>query len=320
MAYGTITTLHESDLKFGLLYLGTDDGLVYRSDDAGNHWQKITRSLPESMWVTAVQASSHDTGRVYLSLNGYRWDHFDAYIYVSDDYGKSWERIGEDLPLEAVNVIKEDPKNEDILYVGTDHGLYISLDRGENFMFLNYGIPAVPVHDLAVQNRENDLVVGTHGRSIYKANMTEVQKLSTDIREKGIHSFKIPSVTYSESWGKKYNAWKDASEPKIEMVVYVNEDAICEMQVITDSTMQLYSRMDTLKWGLNYLSYDLTFEENALNDYQDILKKKDKEVLVEKAENEKFYLRPGKYDIHWIKPGDDNIEIQKLEIKNREKK
>ena len=155
--FGTISCIHESPKKFGLLYVGTDDGLLHISKDGGSTWKNISGQLPKDLWVTRVWASAHEEGRVYVSLNGYRWDNFKAIIYISDNYGETWKHIGADLPLEPVNVIKEDPVNENLLYVGTDHSLYLSLDRGLNFMPVNEGLPAAPIHDIAVQTRENHL-------------------------------------------------------------------------------------------------------------------------------------------------------------------
>jgi photosystem II stability/assembly factor-like uncharacterized protein len=130
-----------------------------------------------NLWVSRVLASQHKEGRVYATLNGYRIDNFLPYVYVSDDHGKTWKQIGKDLPNEPVNVIREDPKNDSILYVGTDGGLYVSFDKGNSFMMWNKGLPrSVPVHDIAIQQRENEIVLGTHGRSIYIAKLDEVQK------------------------------------------------------------------------------------------------------------------------------------------------
>ncbi|MDX1547873.1 MAG: glycosyl hydrolase, partial [Rhodothermales bacterium] len=126
--YGTLTSLDESPLRFGVLYAGSDDGLVHVTRDAGASWQRISDGLPQDLWVSRVEASHHDPARVYVALNGYRWDHFDAYVYRSDDYGQSWTRLGTDLPAEPVNVVLEDPHNPDLLFVGTDHALYASLD------------------------------------------------------------------------------------------------------------------------------------------------------------------------------------------------
>ena len=133
--------------------------------------------MTHDLWVSRVLASQHKEARVYVTLNGYRFDNFAPYVYVSDDYGKTWIQIGKDLPNEPVNVIREDPKNDSILYVGTDGGLYVSLDKGNSFMMWNKGLPkSVPVHDIAIQQRENEIVLGTHGRSLYIAKLDEVQK------------------------------------------------------------------------------------------------------------------------------------------------
>jgi photosystem II stability/assembly factor-like uncharacterized protein len=181
--YGTLTTISESPKRFGLIYTGTDDGNIHVSKDAGFSWQLISApkskglSLPQNLWVSRVAASSHKTERVYISLNGYRYDDFNPYLFVSEDYGATWTAIGKDLPAEPINVIKEDPKNENIIYVGTDGGLYVSFNKGQSFMMWNKGMPkSIPVHDIAIQTRENEIVLGTHGRSIYIAKLDEVQK------------------------------------------------------------------------------------------------------------------------------------------------
>ena len=194
--YGTLTTLAESPLRFGLLYAGTDDGNVHVTMDGGYSWQQLnmvsdgeqkgkrktqdTRLNTQQLWVSRVAPSAHREGRVYLSLNGYRYDHFDPYVYVSDDYGKNWKRIGADLPMEPVNVIKEDPENQNILYVGTDGGLYVSLNGGQSFMSWNAGLPrSVPVHDIAIQQRENEIILGTHGRSLYVGDLKKLRELGS---------------------------------------------------------------------------------------------------------------------------------------------
>jgi photosystem II stability/assembly factor-like uncharacterized protein len=181
--YGTLTTISESPLRFGLIYSGTDDGNIHVTKDAGATWSLISSgnkkgaSLPQGLWVSRVTASPHKEGRVYATLNGYRFDDFTPYLYESEDYGATWTKIGRDLPIEPVNVVKEDPKNENILYIGTDGGLYVSFDRGQSFMMWNAGLPkSVPVHDIAIQTRENEIVLGTHGRSIYIAKLDDVQK------------------------------------------------------------------------------------------------------------------------------------------------
>lgn len=174
--FGTITTISESPLRFGLIYTGTDDGNIHVSRDAGYNWILINKKLPQGLYVSRVRASKYKTSRVYASLNGYRNDNFAPFIFVSEDQGESWVQIGKNLPNQPVNVIIEDSKNEDILYAGTDNGVYTSFDRGKTFMNMSYQIPNAPVHDLVIQQRENELVVGTHGRSIYITKLEEVQK------------------------------------------------------------------------------------------------------------------------------------------------
>jgi photosystem II stability/assembly factor-like uncharacterized protein len=187
--YGTITTISESPLRFGLLYAGTDDGNIQVSKDNGYTWTlvnnrpaKVTDApLTAGLWVSRIIASQYKEPRVYTTLNGYRFDDFAPYLFVSEDYGTTWTQLGRDLPLEPINVVREDPKNENILYVGTDGGLYVSFDRGKSFMTWNGGLPkAVPVHDIAIQERENEIVLGTHGRSLYIAKLEDVQGVYAD--------------------------------------------------------------------------------------------------------------------------------------------
>ncbi|MBX9784891.1 MAG: hypothetical protein K2X48_16495 [Chitinophagaceae bacterium] len=181
--FGTLTTISESPLRFGLLYTGSDDGMIHVSKDGGYTWVPVHAKLPKTvqgLYVSRVIASKYKEGRVYVTLNGYRNDHFNAYVFVSDDYGTVWKQICLDLPAEPVNVIREDPKAENLLYIGTDNGLYVSPDGGMSSMAWNAGLPRVPVHDIAIQERENEIVLGTHGRSIYIAKLDEAQKLALD--------------------------------------------------------------------------------------------------------------------------------------------
>ncbi len=175
--YGTITAISESPLKFGLIYIGTDDGNIQVSEDGGYRWALVTKGLPSNLWVSRVIASQYKEGRVYATLNGYRYDNFTPYLFVSEDYGSSWKKIGTDLPAEPLNVIREDSKKENLLYVGSDNGLYASFDMGKTFMDMGNHLPRVPIHDLVIQARENELVVGTHGRSIYITKLDSVYKV-----------------------------------------------------------------------------------------------------------------------------------------------
>ena len=194
--YGTITTIAESPTRFNLLYVGTDDGNIYISKEGGYDWKQLNERGEKSnqkskiknqklqthgLWVSRIIASQFKESRAYVSLNGYRSDNFLPYLYVSDDYGETWKQIGKDLPNEPINVIREDPKSDSILYVGTDGGLYVSFDAGNNFMMWNGGLPkSVPVHDIAIQARDNEIVLGTHGRSLYVGKLDDIQHLQKD--------------------------------------------------------------------------------------------------------------------------------------------
>ncbi|HAL94714.1 MAG TPA: glycosyl hydrolase [Chitinophagaceae bacterium] len=192
--YGTLTAIEESPLRMGLLYTGSDDGKIYRSSDGGYTWtalhqQAVTTNKKKTspttttgldtknLWVSRIVASQHKENRVYVTLNGYRHDHFNPYVFVSDDGGQTWKDIAGNLPLEAVNVIREDPTNPSILYVGTDGGVYVSWDGGQTYKGWYAGLPkSVPVHDIAIQQRENEIVIGTHGRSLYVGKLSAIQK------------------------------------------------------------------------------------------------------------------------------------------------
>ena len=175
--FGTTTTISESPIRFGLIYVGTDDGNVQVSKDGGNSFSLISQKLPKGLYVSRVIASKYNVARVYVTLNGYRNDHFNAYVYQSDDYGTTWKQIMKDLPSEPVNVIKEDAVAEQVLYVGTDGGLYVSLDGGNSSMAWTKGLPAsVPVHDLEIHPRDNEIILGTHGRSLYVGKLDALRK------------------------------------------------------------------------------------------------------------------------------------------------
>ncbi len=175
--FGTTTTISESPIRFGLIYVGTDDGNVQVSKDGGNSFSLISQKLPKGLYVSRVIASKFNVARVYVTLNGYRNDHFNAYVYQSDDYGTTWKQIMKDLPTEPVNVIKEDAVAEQVLYVGTDGGLYVSLDGGNSSMAWTKGLPAsVPVHDLEIHPRDHEIILGTHGRSLYVGKLDALRK------------------------------------------------------------------------------------------------------------------------------------------------
>jgi photosystem II stability/assembly factor-like uncharacterized protein len=165
--YASLTAVSESPFKFGLIYAGTDDGRVHVTKNGGKAWAEIIKSLPYNKHVSRLVASKYDEGTVYLTLNGRRDDDFADYIYKSVDYGQTWTDISENIPGGPVNVIREDPKKKNVLYVGTDLGVYVTVDGGKNWHVLANGIPNCFVWDLIIHPRDNVLVIATNGRGMY---------------------------------------------------------------------------------------------------------------------------------------------------------
>ena len=293
VAFGTLTTIAESPSQFGLLYTGSDDGMVYVTKNGGGNWINISTGLPSDLWVSRVVASAHKKERVYVSLNGYRSDDFKTYVYLSDNYGATWKNIGTSIPIAPVNVIKEDTESEDILYVGTDNGLYISLDRGTTWEACSKGLPNVAIHDLVLQPEAKDLVVGTHGRSLYKANVAPIQGLK-NAAGKALHVFDIESIRASGRWGSSWSKWLKPYEPEHDMTFYTKTAGTVTVAIMKGKTVLNTFTVKADK-GLNYTKYDLTITEKG----KKALEKTDDELEIEKKTNGKYYLPKGEYTVHF---------------------
>jgi len=304
--YGTLTDINESPLKFGLIYAGTDDGLIHISKDGGYNWEKISQGLPPDMWVSRVTASAFKESRVYASLNGYRFDNFEPMVYASEDYGKTWKAIGKNLPNEPVNVIIEDTENENILYVGTDHGLYISLNQGESFMSVGESLPDVAVHDLVIQPREKHLIVGTHGRSLYLADIERLQKLTPQILEKDLHVFEIENVKFNNNWGNSGSyTWSDFNEAALD-VFFFSVSGELNMSIKNEKDIEVYEHKKSVGKGLQKYTYNLTLAQDKVEAYKKSLS--DKNDTFKKKDNGEYYLQPGDYTVQLKINGSDTVE------------
>ena len=200
--YGSITTLSESRFAPGMLYAGTEGGHVWVTRTDGAQWTDVSAGLPRK-WVTRVVASQHDVDTVYVSMTGYREDDFTAYLYRSTDFGATWTPISNNLPAESINVVREDPKRRDVLYVGTDAGVYVSLDRGATWLSLCADLPTTPVVDLVVHPRDDEIVIATHGRSLFLLDVRPVQALSDAVRALDLHLFDVRPVQLTWQPGRE---------------------------------------------------------------------------------------------------------------------
>lgn len=201
--YCTITTISESPITPGIIWVGTDDGKVHITRNFGAAWVELTDRLkasgaPEEYWVSRVFASNHKEGTAYVSKTGYRRDDFRPFLYKTTNFGATWTSITGNLPNEPVNVIVEDRKNPNLLFVGTEMAVYVSIDGGEKWIRMKNNMPTNAVHDLLIHPRENDLVVGTHGRGIFITDITPLQELTEKVLEEDVYFFRVESrVQYS---------------------------------------------------------------------------------------------------------------------------
>jgi photosystem II stability/assembly factor-like uncharacterized protein len=292
VAFGTLTSISESPFQFGLLYTGSDDGLVHITKNGGGSWEKISDNLPQGLWVSRVIASAHKKERVFVTLNGYRFDDFTSYVYVSEDYGKTWQNIGNNIPTSSVNVIKEDPLNQNMLYVGTDNGAYISFDKGVSWDIFNKNLPNVAVHDLVIQEREKHLILGTHGRSLYKANIGNLQLFTKELMAKKAHIFQIEAIQKRNNWGAARNDWSEIFVPEMTIPFYANSARKTTVDIYSNDVL-VNTLIVTADKGYNEVSFNISFSEKGKKGYEDA----NKNSKLEKAKNGKFYLPKGTYTV-----------------------
>ena len=287
--YGTLTAISESPFQFGFIYVGSDDGYVNVTINGGGSWVRISDNLPQGLWVSRVIASQHEKERVYVTLNGYRNDDFKPYIFVSENMGKSWESIQGNLPNFPINVVKEDPEDENTLYLGTDNELYVTFDKGKNWQVFSNGIPKVAVHDLVIQKEAKDLVVGTHGRSIYKANVSALQQFNK-IKDKNSAIFEIPTIRHSSRWGSSWGQWYDVNLPSVTIPFYAANEGNLKITISTEDNLELNQYQVKAEKGFNYFEYDL-----SVVDKKAIIALTKKDASYKKAKNDVYYLPKGKY-------------------------
>ena len=304
VAYGTLTTISESPFQFGLLYVGSDDGYVHLSKNGGGSWERVSNSFPKELWVSRVIASQHKKERVYVTLNGYRSDYFTVYVYVSNDYGKTWENISNNIPTSPVNVIREDSENPDLLYVGTDNGAYASFNQGKEWSPFQKGLPNVAIHDLVIQPTAKHLILGTHGRSLYKATIASLQSMTSEIIAKESHIFSISNIKKDRRWGNSWGRWSSPFVPKISIPYYLSGSKKVTINIYKDELLVASTVKDSDK-GFNEASFDLSFSEKGRKAYL----KKVKDQSLKAAKNGTYFLPKGVYTVK-IASSTEVFEIQ----------
>lgn len=251
--WAAIISIAESPVQQGVIWVGTDDGNVQLTLDGGKNWTKLNdhiSGLPEGSPVSGVTASYHNAGTAYVSFQRAR-SSFDAsghayycspalqthldlkpYCYKTNDYGRTWTSITADLPQnEPINVVKEDHKNPDLLFVGTSQSIYASIDGGTNWVSMKNNMPYVPIHDLCIHPREHDLIVGSFGRSFWIADISPLQELNAELLAEDIHLFDIePQVLWILSGQKQVAAahqnYAGENAPKGIVINYYLKDAV----------------------------------------------------------------------------------------------
>ncbi len=213
--FPTLTTVAESPVTEGVYYAGADDGTVHVSRDGGKTWENITTrfpGLPEGTWVSRLAASRFSAGVVYASFDGHRSNDYEPHVYGSSDAGRTWTKITSGIPAgHAVRTIVEDLKNGNVLYVGTEFGLFVSLDRGASWRRLKSNLPTVPIYGIALHPRENDMILATHGRSIWILDdLTPIQQASEAVASEAF----LFDVRSSLQINRAFDRWWMAGDRK----------------------------------------------------------------------------------------------------------
>lgn len=260
--YSTLTTIAESPLSFNVIWTGTDDGNIHVTTDGGGTWTKVSDNLPQHLWVSEVHASKFDEATAFASLNGYRWDDFKTYIYKTTDYGKSWKSIRGNLPNEVVNVIVQDPVNPSILYAGLDFGSYVSFDDGNEWHYL-VNMPNVASYDMIIHPRDLELVIGTHGRSIWVMDVKPLHKVAERLNEP-ITAIRPDEVRFSNRWGNQSTKWREPFMPEVELLYFLNtkdDERNIEIEVLDKDENSITTLSTKGSNGFNTLNWNLVIDE-----------------------------------------------------------
>lgn len=252
---GAVTMMSESRFARGTLYVGTEGGTLWRTTDDGATWTKVSAGLPKK-WVSRVIASEHRDGVVYVAMTGYREDDSRSYLFVSADSGRSWRSIVANLPAASINVLKEDPMNPDVLYVGTDLGVYVSADRGTRWQSLSADLPTTAVHDLTIQAHERELIIATYGLGAWKLEVGPVLDLTEAIRERAVYAF-APKPVSLDSYTWETVPGDRRGRVRATLHFYAKRAGAATIRIIDGSGRVVREWSDSASAGLNATYWEL---------------------------------------------------------------
>jgi len=273
----TIITISDTPIDTTIIWVGTDDGNVQVTKNNGKNWENVKlniKEVPKKIWVSRVEASKHVKGRAYVTFDNHRFDDNSPYVYVTEDYGKRWKNITSNLPKDySVYVIKEDPINPNLLFIGTEESVYFSYDRGLSWEKLGSKLPTVAIHDLVIHPRDGDLIAGTHGRSIWILDdISPLRNLNADNKNK------LFDTRESTQWirintGRKqpYFEFRGENPPYGSIInFFSNSNIKSEISISNLAETNFYSKEVDMVKGINRFIWPFTLErnENEFNNYK----------------------------------------------------
>lgn len=242
----TIITISESGFKPGVIWCGTDDGNVWVTPDYGKTWNNVAPNIegaPKFGYVSRVQASKWAEGRCYITYDNHRMDDVNTYVFATEDMGKTWTKITNGLrPDEPCHVIREGVKNPDLLVLGTEYNIYFSMDKGQNWTRFKE-FPTVPIHDLRIHPRELDVVIATHGRSLWTMNISGLEELAKANMEKDVFLCRPQNVYIMSARGGQQDNWDGDriwtarnTQPGTDIFYYMKADTLADVTIrVTDA-------------------------------------------------------------------------------------
>jgi photosystem II stability/assembly factor-like uncharacterized protein len=259
----SIVTLDESPVRDGILWAGTDDGKVWVTQDGGAKWDDVTANLPgfQGYWISRVESSNGSAGTAYVTSTGFRNDDFRPFVWKTTDFGKTFVSIASNLPKdESLCVIREHHNNPNLLFVGTTKAIYVSFDGGLNWNKLRNNMPNNPVEDLKIHPRENDLIVGTHGRSFWIADISYLQEINAEMLARDFHLFQ-PEIKIKwgnpESNNSSSSNYSGESEPNgTTLTYYLKNDAKDVKIQILEGVRVIYETAAAITAGVNQVIWN----------------------------------------------------------------